>query len=145
MTSTPTSTPDTFADLREQFNEECVLHALSDAHEIDPKNPPTVFFLDEETGRVFRVLDAMRGLPDSGWFILALGGPHANDGYERQRRVHDSDTHRVLLESDLEYYDYDEPTPADDVVMTSDGPVIMRMGEPPILLADSSLDGETDE
>lgn len=31
-----------------------------------------------------------------------------------------------------ESYDYDEPTPADDVVMTDDGPVIMRMGEPPI-------------
>lgn len=31
-----------------------------------------------------------------------------------------------------ESYAYDEPTPADDVVMTDDGPVIMRMGEPPI-------------
>ncbi len=31
-----------------------------------------------------------------------------------------------------ESYAYDEPTPADDVVMTSDGPYIHRMGEPPI-------------
>ncbi len=31
-----------------------------------------------------------------------------------------------------EQYTYDEPTPADTVVQTTDGPVIMRMGEPPI-------------
>lgn len=31
-----------------------------------------------------------------------------------------------------ESYAYDEPTPADEVVPTDDGPVIMRMGEPPI-------------
>ena len=31
-----------------------------------------------------------------------------------------------------ESYDYDEPTPADEVVSTADGPVIMRIGEPPI-------------
>ncbi len=132
MNSNPTDTPDTFADLRERFDEECVLYALSKAREIDSENPPTVFFLDEETGRVYRVLDATRGSPDSGWFVLALGGPNVDDGYERQLRVHDSDTHHVLLESDLEYYAYDEPTPADDVVTTSDGSFIMRVGEPPI-------------
>lgn len=32
----------------------------------------------------------------------------------------------------VERYAYDEPTPADEVVNTGDGPVIMRMGEPPI-------------
>lgn len=31
-----------------------------------------------------------------------------------------------------ENYDYDEPTPADTVVNTADGPYILRMGEPPI-------------
>lgn len=31
-----------------------------------------------------------------------------------------------------ERYAYDEPTPADTIVQTADGPVIMRMGEPPI-------------
>jgi len=31
-----------------------------------------------------------------------------------------------------EEYAYDEPTPADTVVQTDDGPVILRMGEPPI-------------
>lgn len=31
-----------------------------------------------------------------------------------------------------EHYDYDEPTPADEVVQTADGPVILRMGHPPI-------------
>lgn len=33
---------------------------------------------------------------------------------------------------DSESYSYDEPTPADDVLMTEDGAVILRMGEPPI-------------
>jgi len=31
-----------------------------------------------------------------------------------------------------ESYDYDEPTPADEIIMTEDGPVILRIGEPPI-------------
>ncbi|MFB6202808.1 MAG: hypothetical protein ABEI98_12475 [Halorhabdus sp.] len=35
--------------------------------------------------------------PDSGWFVLALAGPNPRDDYERQHRIHDSDTHRVLL------------------------------------------------
>lgn len=31
-----------------------------------------------------------------------------------------------------EQYAYDEPTPADTVVMTDDGPYILRIGESPI-------------
>jgi len=31
-----------------------------------------------------------------------------------------------------EQYAYDEPTPADTVLQTTDGPYIIRMGEPPI-------------
>jgi hypothetical protein len=31
-----------------------------------------------------------------------------------------------------ERYAYDEPTPADTVLPTTDGPVIQRTGEPPI-------------
>ena len=120
MTSNPTDTLYTFADLRERFDKECVLHALSKAREIDCENPPTVFFLDEETGRVYRVLEATRGSPDSGWFVLAIGGPHVDDGYERQLRIHDSDTHRVLLESDFKSDDYNEPTPIDDIQATAD-------------------------
>jgi hypothetical protein len=104
-TKTDTDTaPDTFAGLREQFDDECVLHTLSKAHDIDRENPPAVFFLDEDTGRVYRVLEATRGSPDSGWFVLALAGPHADDGYERQLRVLDSDTHRVLLGTEIEHY-----------------------------------------
>lgn len=34
--------------------------------------------------------------------------------------------------TESENYDYDEPTPADTVVNTSEGQVILRMGEPPI-------------
>ncbi len=120
MNSNPTDTPDTFADLRERFDEGCVLHALSKAREIDYETPPAVFFLDEETGRVYRVLEATRGSPDSGWFVLALGGQNVDDGYERQLRVHDSDTRRVLHESDLESNDYDEPTPTDSIQATTD-------------------------
>ncbi|WP_144263586.1 hypothetical protein [Haloglomus irregulare] len=63
-----------------------------------------MFFLDEDTGRVYRVLEATRGSPDSGWFVLALAGPHADDGYERQLRVLDSDTHRVLLGTEIKHY-----------------------------------------
>jgi hypothetical protein len=143
MTSDSTNGPSTFAELREQFNEECVLHTLSKARDIDQENPPAVLFLDEETGRVHRVLDATRGSPDSGWFVLALGGSHPSDGYERQLRVHDSDTHRVLIESDSEGCGSHEPTPADDVLMTGDGPVIMRVGEPPISIG--AKDREDDE
>lgn len=113
-TKTNTDTaPNTFADLREQFDGECVLQALSKAHNIDCENPPVVYFLDEDTGRVFRVLEAMRGSPDTGWFVLALAGLRADDGYERQLRVHDSDTHRALLGDDIEQYAHDEQTPAE--------------------------------
>ncbi|MGQ4556929.1 hypothetical protein [Halobellus sp. GM3] len=49
---------DTFADFRDQFDDECVLQTLSKAHDIDRENPPTVYFLDEDTGRVYRVLEA---------------------------------------------------------------------------------------
>lgn len=35
-------------------------------------------------------------------------------------------------ENEEENYAYDEPTPADEVVSTDDGAVILRMGEPPI-------------
>lgn len=109
-TKTDTDTaPDTFADLRDQFDGECVLHTLSKAHDIDCENSPAVYFLDEDTGRVYRVLEATRGSPDSGWFVLALAGPYADDRYERQVRVHDSDTHRVLLENEIEHYAHDEP------------------------------------
>jgi hypothetical protein len=34
--------------------------------------------------------------------------------------------------TDRETYSYDEPTPADTVLTTADGPVIIRMGHPPI-------------
>ena len=120
MTSNPTDNPDPFTNLRERFDEECVLHALSRAREIDHESPPKVFFLDEETDCVYRVLKATRGSPDSGWFVLALGGFHPGDGYERQLRIYDSDTHRVLLESDFKLEDYDEPTPTDDIQATAD-------------------------
>jgi hypothetical protein len=130
-TNTDTGTaPDTFADFRDQFDDECVLQTLSKAHDIDRENPPTVYFLDEDTGRVYRVLEATRGSPDSGWFVLALAGTHVDDGYERQLRVHDSDTHRVLLGNDIEHYAHHEPTPADDVITTSEGMFILRMDEP---------------
>jgi len=136
-TKTDTDTaPDTFAGLREQFDDECVLQALSTAHDIDRENPPAVFFLDEDTGRVYRVL-------------LALAGPHADDGYERQLRVHDSDTHRVLLGNDIEHYAHDEPTPADDVITTGEGAFILRMGEQPIPIGEHhqtrSTQGDVDE
>jgi hypothetical protein len=137
--STETDTAaDSFDDLREQFDDECVLHGLSRARDIDPDNPPTVYFLDEDSGRVYRVLDATRGSPDSGWFVIALAGPHADDEYERQLRVHDSDTHRVLIGDDLEHYAYEEMTPADDIITTSEGTFILRMGEPPIPIGDHS-------
>jgi hypothetical protein len=90
--------PSTFGELRNQFKEECVLVALSKAYELGREDPPDVYILDESTGRVYRVLDATRGSPDSGWFVLALAGSHPEDGYERQLRVHDSDTHRVLID-----------------------------------------------
>jgi hypothetical protein len=132
-TKTDTDTaPDTFAGLRDQFDDECVLHTLSKAHDIDREIPPAVYFLDDDTGRVYRVLEATRGSPDSGWFVLALSGPHADDGYERQFRVHDSDTHRVLLGNGIENYAHDGPTPAADVITTGEGGFILRMGEQPI-------------
>ncbi|WP_255152986.1 hypothetical protein [Halorarius halobius] len=143
-TNTDTDTaPDTFVDLREQFDDECVLHTLSKAHDIDRENPPTVNFLDEDTGRVYRVLEATRGSPDAGWFVLALAGPHADDSYERQLRVHDSDTHRVLLGNEIENYAQDEPTPADDVITTGEGTFILRMGEHPIPIGEHHQERST--
>lgn len=127
---------DSFDDLRKQFRNECVLHALDRARQQDREHPPDVLFLDEDAGRIHRVLDATRGSPDSGWFVLALAGPNTDDGFERQLRIHDSDTHLVLLESEIEQYAKGEPTPADDVVMTSDGPAIIRMGHSPIPVGD---------
>ena len=101
-----------------------------EAHDIDRENPPAVYFLDEDTGRLYRVLEATRGSPDSGWFVLALAGPHVDDGYERQLRIHDSDTQRVLPGNDIEHYPRDELTPADDVIAISEGMFIFRMDEP---------------
>ena len=75
-----------------------------------------MYLLDEDTGRVYRVLEATRGSPDSGWFVLALAGLHVDDGYERQLRV--------------------EPTPAADVITTSEGMFILRMDEPLISIGD---------
>jgi len=86
-----------FEQLRDHFEDECVLVALDKASGYPDGDEPDVLFLDEDTGRISRVLDATRGSPDSGWFVLALAGPNPLDGYERQRRIHDSDTHRVLL------------------------------------------------
>lgn len=144
-TNSDDTAPDTFADLREQFVEECVLHALSKARDTDRENPPPVYFLDDDTGRVFRVLDATRGSPDSGWFVLALAGPHAADGYERQHRVHDSDTHRVLVGDDIEYYADGEPTPADDLITTSEGTFILRIDDSPIPIGDEHWEGNEPE
>jgi hypothetical protein len=143
-TKTDTDTAlDTFAGLREQFDDECVLHTLSKAHDIDRENPPTVYFLGEDTGRVYRVLEATRGSPDAGWFVLALAGPHADDNYERQLRVHDSDTQRVLLGNEIENYAQDEPTPADDVITTGEGTFILRMGEHPIPIGEHHQERST--
>lgn len=88
--------PESAEQLRENFENECVLVALDKASGYPDGDEPDVLFLDEGSGRIYRVLDATRGSPDSGWFVLALAGPNPRDGYERQHRIHDSDTHRVL-------------------------------------------------
>lgn len=41
-----------------------------------------------------------------------------------------------------EHYAEGEPTPADDVLMTGDGPVIMRTGEEPISVSDRDGGGD---
>ena len=48
--------PDTCAGLREQFDDKCVLQALSKANDTDCENLLATYFLDEDTGRVYRVL-----------------------------------------------------------------------------------------
>ena len=90
-----TDSPHSFEQLRDQFEDECVLTALDRADSSEGETLE-VLFLDDESGRIYRVLDATRGPPDSGWFVIALAGPNPQDGFERQRRIHDSDTHRVL-------------------------------------------------
>lgn len=93
---TDTDSPQSFEQLRDQFEDECVLTALDRADGSPEGENLEVLFLDDESGRIYRVLDATRGTPDSGWFVIALAGPNPQDGLERQRRIHDSDTHRVL-------------------------------------------------
>jgi len=92
---TDTDSPQSFEQLRDQFEDECVLTALDRADRSPEGENLEVLFLDDESGRIYRVLDATRGTPDSGWFVIALAGPNPQDGFERQRRIHDSDTHRV--------------------------------------------------
>ncbi|MDT3436723.1 hypothetical protein [Haloarcula sp. 1CSR25-25] len=93
---TDTDSPHSFEQLRDQFEDECVLTALDRADRSSEGETLEVLFLDDESGRIYRVLNATRGAPDSGWFVIALAGPNPQDGFERQRRIHDSDTHRVL-------------------------------------------------
>ena len=92
---TDTDSPQSFEQLRDQFEDECVLTALDRADGSPEGENLEVLFLDDESGRIYRVLNATRGTPDSGWFVIALAGPNPQDGFERQRRIHDSDTHRV--------------------------------------------------
>jgi len=92
-----TDNPKSFKQLRDQFEDECVLAALDRAHRSSDSENLEVLFLDDDSGRIYRVLDATRGAPDSGWFVIALAGPNPQDGFKRQRLVHDSDTHRVLV------------------------------------------------
>jgi hypothetical protein len=94
---TDTDSPQSFEQLRDQFEAECILAALDRVHRSPDSKNLEVFILDEDTGRIYRVLDATRGSTDSGWFVIALAGPNPHDGFERQRRIHDSDTHRVLI------------------------------------------------
>jgi len=88
---------ESFKQFRDQFEDECVLAALDRARRSSDSENMKVLFLDDDTGRIYRVLDATRGSPDSGWFVIALAGPNLQDGFEGQRRIHDSDTHRVLV------------------------------------------------
>jgi hypothetical protein len=83
-----------YEQFREQFTEECVLHALSRTANRDDV---IVLFLVEETGDIHRVLDATRGSPDSGWFVLVLGEPNRARGFVCQYRIHDSDVHRICI------------------------------------------------
>jgi len=84
--------PDSFKQLRGQFEDECVLVALDRAHRSPDSENMEVLFLDDDPGRIYRVLDATRGSPDSGWFVIAVAGPNPQDGFKCQRLVHDSDT-----------------------------------------------------
>jgi len=92
-----THPPSSYAELRDQFQDRCVLAALDNVQNHPDQDDLDLLFLDEDSGRIYRVLEATRGSPDSGWFVIALAGPHPDDDFERQRRVHDSDTHRVLI------------------------------------------------
>lgn len=92
-----TDSPQSVEQFRDQFEDECVLVALDRAHRSPDSENLKVLFLDEDSGRIYRVLDATRGSPDSGWFVIALAGSNPQDGFKRQRLVHDSDTHRVLV------------------------------------------------
>ena len=94
---TDTDSPHSFEQLRDQFEDECVLTALDRADRSSEGETLEVLFLDDESGRIYRVLNATRGAPDSGWFVIALAGPNPQDGFERQRRIHNSDTYRVLI------------------------------------------------
>jgi hypothetical protein len=89
--------PESFKQLRDQFEDECVLAVLDRASRSPDSENMEVLFLDDDTGRIYRVLDATRGSPDSGWFVIALAGPNPQDDFKYQRLVHDSDTHRVLV------------------------------------------------
>jgi hypothetical protein len=89
--------PESFKQLRDQFEDECVLAVLDRASRSPDSENMEVLFLDDDTGRIYRVLNATRGSPDSGWFVIALAGPNPQDDFKCQRLVHDSDTHRVLV------------------------------------------------
>ena len=92
-----TDSPQSFEQLRDQFEDECVLTALDRADRSPESKNFEVLFLNDDSGRIYRVLDATRGAPDSGWFVIAFAEPNTQDGFERQRRIHDSDTHRGLI------------------------------------------------
>lgn len=96
---TMTDTPSSYEQLRDRFTEECVLPTLSRAAEVDDA---TVLLLDTDIDQIYQVLTTERGSPDSGWFVIALGGPKPNDPFVRLQRIHDSDAHHTLLVEDTE-------------------------------------------
>lgn len=118
-----TAAAESTADLCEQFDKQCVLVALSRARDIDPDDPPDVYFLDEDSGRIHRMLDATRGAPDSGWFVLALAGPHPDDSYERQLRIHDTEVHHVFID------DPDEEGPATPTIVSPRPPPLQGLAD----------------
>lgn len=92
-----TDTPSSYVQLHDRFTNECVLHTLSRAEELDDA---IVLLLNEDTGQIHRVHKAKRGSPDSGWFVIALGDPTHNDPPVQLQRIHDSNTHQTLLVED---------------------------------------------